>query len=57
MELIQLTDSDLSPLMEKPKLLADPFASILAHLDDAAATALAIDTYHGRVAIRRSQHA
>jgi hypothetical protein len=35
-ELIQLTDADLMPLMEKPKLLDDPFAAILAHLDDAA---------------------
>jgi hypothetical protein len=35
-ELIQLTDADLAPLMEKPKLLADSFAAILAHLDDAA---------------------
>jgi hypothetical protein len=35
-ELIQLTDADLIPLMEKPRVLADPFASILAHLDDAS---------------------
>jgi hypothetical protein len=35
-DLIQLTDADLGPLMEKPKLLDDPFAAILAHLDDAA---------------------
>ena len=35
-ELIQLTDADLLPLMEKPKTLDDPFAAILAHLDDAA---------------------
>ena len=35
-DLIQLTDSDLAPLMEKPKLLPDPFASILAHLDEAS---------------------
>jgi hypothetical protein len=34
-DLIQLTDADLTPLMEKPKMLADPFAAILAHLDDA----------------------
>ncbi len=34
-DLIQLTGADLAPLMEKPKLLADPFAAILAHLDDA----------------------
>jgi len=35
-ELIQLTDSDLMPLMEKPKVLDDPFAAVLAHLDDAS---------------------
>ena len=35
-DLIQLTDADLMPLMEKPRLLDDPFAAILAHLDDAA---------------------
>ena len=34
-DLIGLTDADLTPLMEKPKLLEDPFAAILAHLDDA----------------------
>jgi len=36
-DLIELTDTDLTPLMEKPKLLSDPFAATLAHLDDAAA--------------------
>ncbi len=35
-ELIQLADSDLTPLMKKPVVLSDPFAAILAHLDDAA---------------------
>jgi hypothetical protein len=35
-DLIQLTDADLVPLIEKPKKLEDPFASILAHLDDAS---------------------
>jgi hypothetical protein len=35
-DLIQLTDADLTPLMTKPRILDDPFASILAHLDDAA---------------------
>src|SRR5260370_23305567 len=35
-DLIQLTDNDLAPLMEKPRLLDDPFAAILSHLDDAA---------------------
>ncbi len=35
-DLIQLTDADLMPLMEKPHALDDPFAAILAHLDDAA---------------------
>lgn len=35
-ELIQLTDADLTPLMEKAKLLDDPFAAIVAHLDDAS---------------------
>jgi hypothetical protein len=34
-ELIQLTEADLAPLMEKPRVLADPFAAILDHLDDA----------------------
>jgi hypothetical protein len=35
-DLIQLTEADLAPLIEKPQVLADPFAAILAHLDDAA---------------------
>jgi hypothetical protein len=35
-DLIQLTDADLLPLMDKPKVLEDPFASFLAHLDDAS---------------------
>jgi hypothetical protein len=35
-DLIQLTDAALIPLMESPKLLSDPFAAILAHLDDAS---------------------
>jgi len=35
-ELIQLTDTDLVPLMGKPKLLDDPFVAILGHLDDAS---------------------
>ena len=35
-DLIQLTDADLTPLMERPKHLDDPFAAILAHLDDAS---------------------
>jgi hypothetical protein len=35
-DLIQLADADLIPLMEKPKLLNDPFAAILAHLDNAS---------------------
>src|SRR5215470_14605131 len=35
-DLIQLTDADLLPLMDRPKQLTDPFAAILAHLDDAA---------------------
>ncbi len=35
-DLIQMTDADLSPLMEKAKLLDDPFAAIVAHLDDAS---------------------
>jgi len=34
-DLIQLTDADLTPLMDKPKALDDPFTAILAHLDDA----------------------
>jgi hypothetical protein len=35
-DLIELTESDLAPLMTKPAVLADPFAAILAHLDDAS---------------------
>lgn len=35
-DLIQLTDTDLSPLMPKVRQLEDPFAAILAHLDDAS---------------------
>jgi hypothetical protein len=35
-DLIQLKDTDLSPLMTKARVLDDPFAAILAHLDDAA---------------------
>lgn len=35
-DLIQLTEADLSPLIDRPKQLADPFSAILAHLDDAA---------------------
>jgi hypothetical protein len=35
-DLIQLSGADLTPLIEKPKLLDDPFAAILAHLDDAS---------------------
>jgi hypothetical protein len=35
-DLIQLSDADLTPLMAKPKLLDDPFVAILAHLDDAS---------------------
>jgi hypothetical protein len=35
-ELIQLAAADLIPIMDKPKLLDDPFAAILAHLSDAS---------------------
>jgi len=35
-ELIQLTSADLAPLMEKPRVLDDPFAAFVGHLDDAA---------------------
>jgi hypothetical protein len=35
-DLIQLTSADLMPLMEKPRVLDDPFAAFVAHLDDAA---------------------
>jgi hypothetical protein len=35
-DLIELKDADLSPLMSAPRVLADPFAAIVAHLDDAA---------------------
>jgi hypothetical protein len=34
-DLIQLAEADLIPLMERPSQLADPFVAILAHLDDA----------------------
>jgi hypothetical protein len=34
--LIQLSETDLLPLMDRPKQLADPFAAILDHLDDAS---------------------
>jgi hypothetical protein len=35
-DLIQLSDADLLPLMTKVGQLEDPFAAILAHLDDAS---------------------
>jgi len=35
-DLIQLSDADLLPLMEKPRALDDPFAAFVAHLDDAS---------------------
>jgi len=35
-DLIQVTEGDLMPLMEKPRLIEDPFAAFIAHLDDAA---------------------
>ena len=35
-ELIQLTDADLMPGMTPARVLDDPFAAILAHLDDAS---------------------
>jgi hypothetical protein len=35
-DLIQLNEGDLVPLVGKAKVLDDPFAAILAHLDDAA---------------------
>jgi hypothetical protein len=34
-ELIDLKDADLAPEVSAPKVLADPFAAIVAHLDDA----------------------
>jgi hypothetical protein len=34
-DLIGLTEGDLIPIMDNPKLLDDPFAAMLAHLDDA----------------------
>jgi len=33
---MELSGADLAPLMEKPRLLDDPFAAIRAHLDDAS---------------------
>ncbi|MFC7484803.1 hypothetical protein ACFQX7_38880 [Luedemannella flava] len=52
----------LTELMTGPADVADEAAQALAparfaDLDAEAATALAIDAYHGRVAIARSQHA
>ncbi len=35
-ELIELGDRDLQPLVTKPQVLADPFAAMIAHLDDAS---------------------
>jgi hypothetical protein len=35
-DLIGLTSADLLPLMDKPKLLSDPFVAFVAHLDDAS---------------------
>ena len=35
-ELIKLTDTDLTPQMSSARALDDPFAAILAHLDDAS---------------------
>lgn len=35
-ELIQLSDADLVPLIGRPALLEDPFAAIVAHVDDSA---------------------
>jgi len=35
-ELIHLTETDLSPLMTKPQGLSDPFEAVLHHLDDAS---------------------
>lgn len=34
-DLIQLTEADLLPLMGDPKIVEDPFAAILANIDDA----------------------
>jgi hypothetical protein len=35
-DLIQLSEVDLMPLVSKPRVLGDPFAAILDHLDDAS---------------------
>ena len=35
-DLIQLTEGDLSPLLTKPRVLDDPFLAVLQHLDDAS---------------------
>jgi hypothetical protein len=35
-DLIKLTDADLTPRMSPARVLDDPFAAILAHLDDAS---------------------
>ncbi|MDQ6664086.1 MAG: nuclease [Acidobacteriota bacterium] len=35
-DLIQLTEADLKPYLSPAKILDDPFAAVLAHLDDAA---------------------
>lgn len=41
-DLIALSDTDLLPKMPKPAVLDDPFAAILHHLDDAAASVEAV---------------
>lgn len=35
-ELLQISEADLAPSIGAPRVLADPFAAILAHLDDAS---------------------
>ena len=35
-ELIQLSEADLTPLVTKPQVLSDPFEAMLRHLDDAS---------------------
>ncbi|MBZ5611427.1 MAG: nuclease [Acidobacteriia bacterium] len=34
-DLIELREADLAPLVSQPQVLSDPFAAVIAHLDDA----------------------
>lgn len=49
-DLIQLGEADIAPLISAPRVLDDPFAAILAHLDDAATFVEAVYEMDGRQA-------